>query len=85
MKINFSFIKIFILFFIFSFIKLILCDQGYFQILDDFSFDLRNPNDKKVFYTNYVREGNLIVDKNLISMNTNLEDSYGLFYSKKVF
>lgn len=70
--------------FILKMIDLIFCEQSYYQKLDDFSFDLRNPRDKKAFYQNFIREGNLIINKHNITMNAALSNSYGLFYSIKV-
>lgn len=63
----------------------IYCDQDFFQILDEFSFDIRNSNDKENFYKNFVREGKVYMDKDYLIMNERTVDSHGLIYSIKVF
>ncbi len=72
--------------FIFSIYTIIhiYCDQDYFQILDEFSFDIRNPLDKENFYKNFIREGSVYMDKNNLIMNEKTIDSHGLIYSLKV-
>ena len=65
--------------------SLVLTEQGYYQILDEFSFDLRSEKDRKSFYQNYIREGNAVVNKQNLTMNAAIDNSYGLIYSVKVF
>lgn len=65
-------------------LSLVLSEQSYYQVLDEFSFDFRNEKDRKSFYQNYIREGNVVVNKQNLTMNAAEDNSYGMIYSVKV-
>lgn len=56
----------------------------YYQVLDEYSFNLKIKQDKTTFYNNFIREGNVLVHDRFIKLTPNVNNTYGLFYTKEV-
>jgi len=56
----------------------------YYQHGDNFSFNLKDFSQLSMFYQNFKRMGDLVVNKNQVTLAPKVNNTYGLFYTTHV-
>jgi len=76
-----------------SFIKSILSkhininsneNEYFLQIIDEYSFNLKNYTEIHKFYNNFERKGETTAYKDNIKLSPKINNTFGLFYTKHV-
>lgn len=62
---------------------LISANDSYYQLIENFSFNLKDKKDREKVYRNYIREGNMTINDAFISLTNEMEDSSGLMFTKE--